>query len=352
MVASRINKRRSPGFTLIELLVVIAIIAVLIALLVPAVQKVRDAANTTQSLNNLKQMSLATQNLNNTYKLLPPGVGSFPRPPAGGVPLVPPFGGLTPPSTFGTVFYFLLPYVEQDNVYKAAAGDSVSVGLAQVPGFVAPADPSQPPLGTISVPTFANKSTATLQVISYAANGFVFAGDNGLTALSPIPQTGNLIPDPWPGDPNNGATPSFTAMAVIPRTFADGTSNTLLFMEKYAVCAGSGTPTFTVNRTTAPNAYETSTNGAHTWANDLVGYNSNYSPIQLSLFGPMSGVTAQWKPLVPNSDCKLPQGFNIAGICIGMADGSARMTNSAVSQTTWSLLQLPNDGAPLPSDWQ
>src|SRR5438045_2610945 len=106
---------RRSAFTLIELLVVIAIIAILIGLLLPAVQKVRESAARLQCQNNLKQIGLALHNYENANKIFPPGYVSQPEISAMGPP-DPQFNDAGPGWGWLT---FLLPYVEQDNLYKS-----------------------------------------------------------------------------------------------------------------------------------------------------------------------------------------------------------------------------------------
>src|ERR1700687_5976228 len=115
------NKR---GFTLIELLVVIAIIAILIGLLVPAVQKVREAASRIKCSNNLKQYGLACHMYHDTNGFFPPG-GKGPDPINGG----------SWNDDRGSWLVYSLPYVEQDNLFKAFG--NLDIIYTKPPGAIA-----------------------------------------------------------------------------------------------------------------------------------------------------------------------------------------------------------------------
>jgi len=125
-MSRRSGKRK--GFTLIELLVVIAIIALLMALLLPAVQKVREAANKMLCASNLRQLGIASHNYHNDYLRLPAGAWGPPNPPG--------FFGYTTVNDAGQI-YELLPYIEQDNLYRSFVSTS-GVPAANFPPFGGP----------------------------------------------------------------------------------------------------------------------------------------------------------------------------------------------------------------------
>jgi len=122
MRVPQVHGKGRNAFTLIELLVVIAIIAILIALLVPAVQKVREAAARTQSINNLKNLVLATHSFNDAIKYLPFG-GNIPA--QGNNPLS------------GSWAFQILPYIDQAPYYASPA-TNVSIAVFMCPGRARP----------------------------------------------------------------------------------------------------------------------------------------------------------------------------------------------------------------------
>jgi prepilin-type N-terminal cleavage/methylation domain-containing protein/prepilin-type processing-associated H-X9-DG protein len=138
---------RRGAFTLVELLVVIAIIAVLIGLLVPAVQKVREAANLTQCLNNLKQMGVALHNYHGDRRSFPPGLVSQLSDPNW---VMPPNNCNAEAPDLGpgwSFFAFLLPYVEQEPLYQSIRFDlpimdpaNADARRTPVPIYICPSD--------------------------------------------------------------------------------------------------------------------------------------------------------------------------------------------------------------------
>jgi len=305
MLRSRLT--RKSAFTLIELLVVIAIIAILIGLLLPAVQKVREAAARTSCSNNLHQLGIATQMYSDAFKSVPPLAAPCGTTAAGCYTAA---SSPTPGFNY-TMFIFLLPYIEQNALFSNASTSSNYGGVNQsvVKTYQCPSDISAPGGGFQGT----KAAYAGSGVTNYAGNNLVFGG----------PVQGLTYP---------------TKRRSIENTSVNGLSNTVFFSEIYGTCGNTG---------------NLSNAGGSLWAVADAGYQPGFNlgsgkagvvlsttppPLFQNLTVPKSGSLSfpQFKPVwLTACDYTTVQGIHTGGIEVAMGDGSARFVSQFVSQLSW-----------------
>jgi prepilin-type N-terminal cleavage/methylation domain-containing protein len=242
------SRQGRPGFTLIELLVVIALIAILIGLLLPAIQKVREAADRTRCSNNLKQIGLAVHNYaSNKQDALPALSSDLARPKHG------PYNGC--------IFFTLLPYLEQQELYQAGLAATVTATPPLIPGFqatwAAPIPPNTIAIYTSGAGDYNPAAGSNLPLHSQPVKVYQCPSDATIKDGRPLDQDSTVIVVPailpWAatsysanyqvfGTVNNFGAPSFgnvCAPIYNVGNLPDGSSNTIFFGEQFAVCTGS-----------------------------------------------------------------------------------------------------------------
>jgi prepilin-type N-terminal cleavage/methylation domain-containing protein len=356
--------RYRRGFTLIELLVAIAIIAVLIGLLLPAVQKVREAAARIQSSNNLHQMGLAFHNYNDVRNALPPASGWVPALPAGATYVQ---NGAT-----GAAFFHILPFIEQDNLYNSTHFTQYyTYEHAYESG--AYTDTSS---FTNSDPTYGYVFTSTSTYSG--ADPTPISVPSGVTAYwgpslsRPQPGVASTVSTyVAPGDPTqspyalNGSyllnTAVFSKRLAI-QQITDGSSSTVLVAEGYSKCPDTGDRGVRLANWGGNwfDPYTFTTSYSYHWTGFY--YIENHTPDESYTysgsfgsvgpqFSPVAGQTFQIRPPVRQCDSTLPQGLSSGSLLVLLGDGSVKGVATGVSATTWAAALTPTSGDLLGSDW-
>lgn len=329
---SSLRVDRSQGFTLIELMVVIAVIAILVGLLLPAVQKVREAALRLSCMNNLKQLGLACHNYHESMQTLPPAV------------LVK--GNQTPTNpthSFGPNWAILiLPYLEQSNLYESVLasiinyktdgnGDWKRIASMNIKSLHCPSEPV--PMGSFYNGDGSYSAPSGWARGNYAANAGPMPWNMNSTGLTtPVDGTASY----------GGAGPFRINFGYSLVKFQDGTSNTMMLAEVRAGKMGNG-PTRDQRGCWAlgqPGSsiiafYSAldclSPNDTSPTSDDLVDCNA--FPEGGCLKGPNS---TQATSRSPHPGMVL--------VCLG--DGSVRSVRNTISPTFWACLGSLQDGQP------
>jgi prepilin-type N-terminal cleavage/methylation domain-containing protein/prepilin-type processing-associated H-X9-DG protein len=307
-------KPQRRGFTLIELLVVIAIIGVLIALLLPAVQKVREAANRMKCANNLKQIALGMHNYHDSFQKLPPQVARNAN-----------------VCCYGTWQMAILPYVEQDNLWK------LYVNYGNILGTQQRYDQRENLRATsVRLPLFncPSEFPAAAKTVTFEGASFPITNQNYLVNVGNIDYSQG-VDRPRPADiPDTlrflGAP--FSRKSQLRLTdITDGTSNTIMAAE-----IRQGQP--------GPNGGDYRGNS---WWAEGSGFTVFRTP-NSSLPDYMTQNCVDTSQNSLNGPCQLFSGANIEvisarsrhtnGVNIALCDGSTRFVNNNITWELWQAL--------------